>query len=258
MLPQEPDGEEKVIGYFSKVLSKPEQNYCVTQRELLAVVKSISHFHKYLYGRNFLLRADHTLMWLLRFKSPEGQVAQWIESLQKYDFEAVYPDLNLVLEEVCRRRPIWQSVAPLSPHPLSLSLAQWDLIVEDKGILNRVLENAARDQQVIVPRKRVPEVLRQLHDGASGGQFGVHKTLYKVRERFYWPNLKEDVKSWCRSYTRCATTNDPVHRKRAPIQKCNVGAPFERITFDIAGPFSCVACWEEVHTCGSGLHQQVG
>ena len=60
VLSQVQDGHEKVIGYFSKVLSKPERNYCVTRRELLAVVKSVEHFYKYLYGRKFLLRTDRT------------------------------------------------------------------------------------------------------------------------------------------------------------------------------------------------------
>ena len=59
----------------------------VTQRELLAVVKAVKHFHVYLYGRNFLLRTDHAaLRWLLNFRQPEGQVACWIEHLQQYDF----------------------------------------------------------------------------------------------------------------------------------------------------------------------------
>ena len=88
VLSQIQDGQEKVIGYFSKTLSKPERNYCVTRRELLAVVKAVEHFYKYLYGRKFLLRTDHAaLKWLLQFKNPEGQVARWIERLQEFDFD---------------------------------------------------------------------------------------------------------------------------------------------------------------------------
>ncbi|KAG5899439.1 hypothetical protein JTB14_033630 [Gonioctena quinquepunctata] len=88
VLSQIQEGQEKVIGYFSKTLSKPERNYCVTRRELLAVVKGVEHFYKYVYGRRFLLRTDHAaLKWLLQFKNPEGQVARWIERLQEFDFE---------------------------------------------------------------------------------------------------------------------------------------------------------------------------
>lgn len=79
---------ERVICFYSRVLSKTERNYCVTRRELLAIVKTIEHFHHYLYGRRFLIRTDHaSLKWLLSFKAPEGQVARWIEVLGIYDFE---------------------------------------------------------------------------------------------------------------------------------------------------------------------------
>lgn len=87
VLSQEIDGKERVIAYWSKSLSKPERNYCVTRKELLAIVKAVDHFHHYLYGRKFELRTDHSaLTWLLNFKNPEGQVARWIQKLQEYDF----------------------------------------------------------------------------------------------------------------------------------------------------------------------------
>ncbi|GFT80534.1 retrovirus-related Pol polyprotein from transposon 297 [Trichonephila clavipes] len=59
VLSQEIDGQECVIAYFSKYLSRPERNYCVTRKELLAIVKALEHTHPYLYGRRFILRTDH-------------------------------------------------------------------------------------------------------------------------------------------------------------------------------------------------------
>ena len=74
VLSQVVDGKEKVVEYYSRTLSKPERNYCVTRRELLALLECIKHYHKYLYGQHFLLRTDHSaLWWLLQFKNPEGQ-----------------------------------------------------------------------------------------------------------------------------------------------------------------------------------------
>ncbi|GFR04088.1 retrovirus-related Pol polyprotein from transposon 17.6 [Trichonephila clavata] len=88
VLSQEIDGQECVIAYFSKCLSRPERYYCVTRKELLAIVKAVEHFHPYLYGRRFLLRTDHaSLTWLLNFKNSEGQIARWIPRLQEYDVE---------------------------------------------------------------------------------------------------------------------------------------------------------------------------
>ena len=91
VLSQRQNGQEKVISFGSKVLNKAERNYCVTRRELLAVVFFIVHYKHYLIGRKFLLRTDHgALTWLFKFKAPEGQVARWLEALSTYDFDIVH------------------------------------------------------------------------------------------------------------------------------------------------------------------------
>ena len=80
------DGE-KVLAYFSRSLDPAEINYCVTRKELLAAVKAIRHFHPYLLGKPFILRTDHAaLCWLINFRSPEGQIARWLQQLQQYDY----------------------------------------------------------------------------------------------------------------------------------------------------------------------------
>lgn len=83
--------QEKVVAYFSKALSKTERNYCVTRKELLAIVLSIKHFHHYLYGAKFVVRTDHgALRWLVNFRNPEGQLARWLETLSTYDFDITH------------------------------------------------------------------------------------------------------------------------------------------------------------------------
>ena len=42
----------------SRSLTRPEQRYCVTRKELLAVVEFVHHFRQYLLGREFTLRTD--------------------------------------------------------------------------------------------------------------------------------------------------------------------------------------------------------
>lgn len=41
VLSQQQEGQERVIAYFSRALSRPERHYCVTRKELLAVVRAI-------------------------------------------------------------------------------------------------------------------------------------------------------------------------------------------------------------------------
>ena len=53
------------------------RNYCLTRRKLL--------------GNKFKVRTDHnSLIWLMRLKNIEGQLARWIEELQNYDMVLLY------------------------------------------------------------------------------------------------------------------------------------------------------------------------
>ncbi|XP_062374552.1 uncharacterized protein LOC134062534 isoform X1 [Sardina pilchardus] len=91
VLSQLQQGRERVLAYGSRKLSKTEQNYCTTRRELLAVVEFTSHFRQYLLGRHFTVRTDHSsLRWLTKMKEPEGQLARWLERLGEYDFEIIH------------------------------------------------------------------------------------------------------------------------------------------------------------------------
>lgn len=85
VLSQVQDGQERVVAYFSKTLNRAERNYCTTRKELLAIVKAVSHFHCYIYGQEVIVRTDHgALTWLLSFKNVEGQMARWLERLSQY------------------------------------------------------------------------------------------------------------------------------------------------------------------------------
>ena len=85
------DGNECVVAYTSRVLSRQERNYCVTQRELLAVVTFLQHFRQYLLGTPFTIHTDHSaLTWLQNFKQPEGQLAHWLEQLHEFEFTIIH------------------------------------------------------------------------------------------------------------------------------------------------------------------------
>ena len=91
VLSQDQEEKERVIAYASRTLGKPERRYCVTRKELLAVVYFVKHFRHYLYGQSFIVRTDHaSLKWLFRFKNPEGQLARWLEVLSTYDFRIIH------------------------------------------------------------------------------------------------------------------------------------------------------------------------
>ena len=91
MLSQIQNGQEKVIAYGSRPLSKSESNFCVTDKELLAIRYYVEYFRHYLLGRKFTVRSDHkALHWLFSMKNPNGRIARWIEVLSSYSFSVEY------------------------------------------------------------------------------------------------------------------------------------------------------------------------
>jgi len=69
VLSQEKGGHEHTVASYCCKFNKTEQNYCVTRKGLLAILKSLDHFHHYLYGAKFTIHNDHatgTVDWELR------------------------------------------------------------------------------------------------------------------------------------------------------------------------------------------------
>lgn len=76
---------------MSKALNVHERAYCVTRKELYAVVVALKKFHTYLYGQKVILRTDNSAVsWMQKLKLPTGQMARWIQELSLYDLTVVH------------------------------------------------------------------------------------------------------------------------------------------------------------------------
>lgn len=88
VLSQFQDGRERVISYGSRTLTKSERNYCITDKDLLAVRHFVEYYKQYLLGKKFLVRTDHqALVWLFKLKEPKDRTARWLEILSAYNFQ---------------------------------------------------------------------------------------------------------------------------------------------------------------------------
>ncbi|CAO4363315.1 unnamed protein product [Caenorhabditis nigoni] len=91
-----PDGTEKPIAHAAKSLNAAEKNYSQIEKEGLGLIFAVKKFHKYLYGRKFLLRTDHKPL-LSIFGSKKGipvhsqnRLVRWSTILLAYDFDIEY------------------------------------------------------------------------------------------------------------------------------------------------------------------------
>lgn len=95
-----PNGTEKAIYHCSRALTPAEKNYSQIEKEALALVFAVVKFHKYLYGRKFILQTDHKPL-LAIFSNKKGipahsanRLQRWALTLMSYDFELQYVSTN--------------------------------------------------------------------------------------------------------------------------------------------------------------------
>ena len=83
---------DKVICYASRVLSDVETRYSQTEKEMLAVVWAVEHFHLYLYGAQFTIITDHQpLIGIFRsHKATSARIDRWKLRLMPYNYHLVY------------------------------------------------------------------------------------------------------------------------------------------------------------------------
>ena len=104
-----PSGAEQSVAYASRSLQPAEQKYAQIEREALAIIFAVRHYHQYLYGRSFTLVTDHRPLYrifgskeaippLAASKNPKMQ--RWVLILSAYQYNIEYVCLWQV-ESVC-------------------------------------------------------------------------------------------------------------------------------------------------------------
>ena len=87
---------ERPIGYVSRSLTKAERNYSQLEKEALALIFGVTKFHKYLYGRHFLLVSDHKPLASI-FHSQRSipamasaRIQRWALLLSAYQYDIIH------------------------------------------------------------------------------------------------------------------------------------------------------------------------
>ncbi|CAG2220985.1 unnamed protein product [Mytilus edulis] len=128
------------------------------------------------------------------------------------------------------QKPPWESISS-GTSALKTLWGQWDRLEIHGGVLYRRFETnigqTAR-KQMIVPKSRTQDLLHHFHDVPSAAHLGVDKTLEKLKNGFYWPNMKEYVQAYCRSCDSCFARKPKKESTKAPLGTYVSGEPMER------------------------------
>ena len=117
-----------------------------------------------------------------------------------------------------------------------------DFYLDDDGILCHLWYPGKRRaghlfSQLVVPSSLRHEILTNVHDDATGGHLGIHKTYEKLRRKYYWFGMFKDVEHWCKSCVDCSMKKSPRYSRQAPLLPIPVEGAFDRVAVDVLGPF---------------------
>ncbi|UYV77773.1 hypothetical protein LAZ67_15002226 [Cordylochernes scorpioides] len=229
-LVQDIGGEEKVISYLSRTLSKAEQNYSTTEKECLAVVWSMSKLRPYLYGRHFKIVTDHhALCWLKNLKDPTGRLERWALKIQEYDFDIMHKSGKKHLDaDGLSRGPLPETDWDEDFERLFLN----QITDEEDMFIESVKKNLNGSRRSIAQNFKVEDgCLFKKNPNPEG------RTMYRIKSKYFWPSMLKDVSEFVKTCHLCQSrkgSNQLPSGLLQPIPPANF--PFERIGIDFVGP----------------------
>lgn len=131
-----------------------------------------------------------------------------------------------------RRRPVGVELRKESTQ-VQRYLREWKKFELRKDVLYRTTElDGKRVEQLVLPTVFKDVVLRGLHDDV--GHQGRDRTLWLVRQRFYWPGLEGDVESKVAQCPNCLRRKAHI-RPRAELVPIESSRPLELVCIDFLG-----------------------
>ena len=263
-------GIERVLYFASNRLSKAEQNYCATRKELLAVVRYIEFFYHYLIGKKFIVRTDHfSLKWLLSWKTPTTpQYFSWISKLQQFDFEVVYREGKNHVNADALSRIEYCKKCKTDHKPKVLQLkSEGELKVDEAAVVKQCLENNEtpglsspqlvlklwkmkerlilkegklyikedKKCRLVLSRSAMFVIIKQFHRSAC--HIGANN-LFEIFSRNYFSiKLREICQAITSSCLLCLKRK-AFHPNKAEPGNLRSSHNFQKVFMDVAGPFA--------------------
>ena len=271
ILSQIQGGKERVIAYASRHLNHAERNYATIEKEALAIVFAVKKFKTYIHGHETKIVTDHApLKWLMKVKDTNAKLTRWALEIQDLNLEIEYRPGRINKNADCLSRiPVSAIEADVQPDLITLQLKDSfckkifehinkfstligneltklnidEFFIDEDGLIKRkcppskkrrrYLENV----QLLLPEDLKLIVMKALHNDPMAGHLAFQKTYDRICEKFFWPEMRAEIKQYCAACHECALGKTSPHLKKAPLQPITVpNEPFERVSMDIVGP----------------------
>lgn len=274
VLTQKIGEEELVIAYASRSLRGAELNYSTSEKECLAVVWAVEKWHHYLEGVPFVVYTDHAaLSWAFNAPKTTSRLTRWTLRLQRFQFQVQYrkgrmnvvpdalsrssQDQAIVAACVPKRTSPWIFELPTSLAEIAEAQGQDERIKElmdkvdrkdeqsdrlrweiQQGVLYRVVPYAGGGKyQLVVPKSLVLTFIDYFHNNPLGAHLGKMKTLLKILEVAWWPEIRKNVWQHVKECVVCQQYKPSNIKPLGFLQSTEVKEPGYMLGVDLMGPF---------------------
>ncbi|CAF2621992.1 unnamed protein product [Rotaria sp. Silwood2] len=111
--------------------------------------------------------------------------------------------------------------------------------VLENDILYKLMKRGAINKKLIyVPSSMLKQLLAVYHDAPWSAHFGFRRTYFKVKDNYWWPDMKTSIRNYIQSCLKCQKFN--IARNKLPGLLHPIeppSGPFQLIGIDYSGPF---------------------
>lgn len=267
--------DERPVEFASRLLTEAEKNYSGVEKEALAVVWGTEKFRTYIEGAEVNVASDcQPLQWLFSLKTPTGRLARWALRLQGLNMKISYtPGRSNVVAD-CLSRPFCKhdddntcSICFTSVEMPNIGSEDFrvqqledpevkkviDALESEDGVecirwaeRGFVMNNGVlyhfdaildtEEPQLVLPSQVRKEVLKDLHNSASAGHYGIQRTFRKISSKFYFAGMKKYVADYVRRCEECQKYKVSNTKPAGLLQTPVPAQRFETIAVDLFGP----------------------
>jgi len=150
------------------------------------------------------------------------------------------PNLPVSWDEIGRAQKLdsslqtlWESAKQTNTDPSRVAY-----IVENDYLFRRVPDKQlGYTNQLVIPASLREAFLQFAHANPLSGHLGRMKTLRRLLDNVYWPEIRKDVWSFCKVCKTCQTYKPRITKLSGLLQSTPVVEPGYMLGVDLMGPF---------------------
>lgn len=235
------------VYYISKKTTEVEAKYHSSKLELMAVTWCVERLRFLLIGIKFVIVTDcQALMSINKNKTKNAQVYRWLTSLQEYDFTIRHrPGKDMIHVDALSRAPVLDAddtikclyrrleVCTLVDEYEYILLIQYsdeqlreliqilqkgenertneetnmvkNYVLENARLMRKFEENGTEKTLFVIPKTMRKSIVVKHHDML--GHFGLERTVKKIKERYWFPRMRNYVKRHITGCVECLFVN---------------------------------------------------